>query len=101
MKITPIIKSFPWSNYTNSTPIEDVDNTRSTATLFSVLMITTDSYRLLLGHPDILYHGRRQLESIFDVDCVVKHHEDCILELEVHTMYMHTGTRRFLDSTLN
>lgn len=93
----PVKKAYPWDDYTKSTPVEDIRGCRESCNKFSILFLTTESYNTLLDHPNIVYRGRH-LESTFDVDCIVKGHEDAIIEYDVHTLYIHTGSRRFLKT---
>ena len=96
LNIKVIPKEKPWSDYINSIPMEDVRGIRSPSAKFSVLLLTTESYNHALNHPDLLYRGLVPLEVAFDVDCIAMYHEDSLLEFDVHSRYMHTGTRRFL-----
>lgn len=96
LDIKVIPKQYPWADYINSVPMEDVRGVRSQSAKFSVLLLTTESYNLALNHPDLLYRGLVPLEASFDVDCIARYHEDSLLELDSHSLYMHTGTRRFL-----
>ena len=95
LNIKVIPKEKPWSDYINSIPMEDVRGIRSPSAKFSVLLLTTESYNLLLNHPDYLGRGGVPLEVAFDVDCIAMHHEDSLLELDLH------WTHRYCDCSTN